>query len=81
MDMKIFFIGLFLIGLVWARDPCKEGLDDSICTDGSKTGRLVARFQDSEAGGCSPYSPYVLKKRYRCNNVRILKNNFMLKNG
>ena len=66
--MKLVLILVF-IGFVSSGDPCKEGLDDSICTDGAKTGRLVARFQDAEAGGCSPYSPFILKKKYRCNDV------------
>ena len=70
--MKLVLILVF-IGFVSSGDPCKEGLDDSICTDGAKTGRLVARFQDAEAGGCSPYSPFILKKKYRCNDVSIQK--------
>ena len=68
-DMKLLLVILVLIGFVSSGDPCKEGLDNSICTDGAKTGRLVARFQDADAGGCSPYSPFIMKKKYRCNDV------------
>ena len=70
-DMKLLLVILVLIGFVSSGDPCKEGLDNSICTDGAKTGRLVARFQDADAGGCSPYSPFVMNKKYRCNDVSI----------
>ena len=44
-DMKLLLVILVLIGFVSSGDPCKEGLDDSICTDGAKTGRLVARLK------------------------------------
>ena len=71
--LKLILISL-LINLAFGKfrsDPCREGVDDSICEKNGKSGKLIARFNDAEAGGCSPYSPFITRKKYKCNKVRF----------
>ena len=73
MFFKLFLISL-LVNLAFSKgkygkDPCDLEVDDSICDEG---GVLKAMFVDADAEGCSPYSPFITRKRYRCNNVSYI---------